>query len=190
MEAYSKLYQGLQGMYNVNDEFTLHLRMLCTLAVLPPNDLANGFDKVCDEIRNDFGHEADDLLDYFEDTYVGWFRHNAPRRNPRFPIALWNMFHRADQELPRTNSSIEGWHRSFQGHLLPCHQSFWKFLGILKKEKVYVRASILQDQGGHPAHDPRRRYADCNTKILRILDDYPNRPIINYLRSIAHNLAF
>ena len=40
--------------------------------------------------------------------YAGQFRWNAARRPPVFPINLWNMFHRTDAELPRTNNSIEG----------------------------------------------------------------------------------
>lgn len=100
------------------------------------------------------------------------------------------MYIQTDQELQRTNNSVEGWHRSFQGHLSSCHPNFWKFINVLKKEESYVRASILQHQGGHPVPAQRRRYADCNERIMRILDDYPNRQILDYLRSIAHNLAF
>ena len=104
---------GLQHLYNMNQEFAINLRMLCALAFIPPPEVTNGFDTVRGLIRNNFRDEADDVLDYFEDTYVGRFRHNAPRRNPRFSIEFWNMFNRADQELPRANNSIEGWHRSF-----------------------------------------------------------------------------
>ena len=115
---------GLQHLYNMNQEFAINLRMLCALAFIPPPEITNGFDTVCGLIRNNFRDEADDVLDYFEDTYVGRFRHNAPRRNPYFSIEFWNMFNRTDQELPRTNNSVEGWHRSFQGHLSSCHPNF------------------------------------------------------------------
>ena len=90
--------------------------MVCALAFVPYNDVINSFVTLCQEIRNNFNADADDLLEYFEDTYIGRFRQNAPRRNPLFNINLWNI-HRTDQELPRTNNSVEGWHRSFQGHL-------------------------------------------------------------------------
>ena len=99
---------GLQHLYNMNQEFAINLRMLCALIFIPPPEVTNGFDTVCGLIRNNFRDEADDELDYFEDTYVGRFRHNAPRRNPRFSIEFWNMFNRTDQELPRTNNSVEG----------------------------------------------------------------------------------
>ena len=95
-------------------------------------------------------------------------------------INLWNTFNRTDQELPRTNNSIEGWHQNFQGHLSACHPNFWKFINVLKKEEAYVRVSILQHQGGQPV----------KPKFLRIIDDYPNRQLLDYLRNIAQNIAF
>ena len=43
------------------------------------------------------------------------------------------MFHRSDEELPRTNNSVKGWHRLFQCSLSACHPTFWEFLDLLKK---------------------------------------------------------
>ena len=42
---------------------------------------------------------------------------------------------------------------------------------------------MFQNQAGHALEPQRRRYADCNARILRIVKDYPN-----YLQHIAHNL--
>ena len=105
---------------------------------------------------------------------------NAPRSDPLLFINLWNMFNRTDQELSWTNNRIEGWHQNLQGHLSACRPNFWKFINVLKKEKAYVRVSILQHQGGHLVQ----------SKILRIIDDYPDRQLLDYLRNIAQNIAF
>ena len=53
------------------------------------------------------------------------------------------MYHRTDEELPRTNNSVAGWHRSFQRHVSACHPNFWKFLEMLKKEETVVRVNII-----------------------------------------------
>ena len=42
---------------------------------------------------------------------------DSPRANPLFSIQLWNMFHRTNAEMPRTNNHIEGWHLRFQGNM-------------------------------------------------------------------------
>ena len=84
------------------------------------------------------------------------------------------MFHHTDDELPRTNNAVEGWNRGFQGHISACAPVFWKFLEVLKKEKIVVRMRILLNEGGHQPPPQRRRYVDCNQPILRIVDDFPN----------------
>ena len=119
---------GLQDRYNNDEVFALNLRMISAIAFAPPDDVIESFDILTDELRRQFGDALEDLLQYFEDTYIGRFRRNLPRRAPMDAIEVWNMFHRTDDELPRTNNSVEGWHRSFQCSLSACHPTFWKFL--------------------------------------------------------------
>ena len=131
-----------------------------------------------------FAQEVDDLLDYFEDNYIGRFRHNAPRREPTFKIELWNMFHRSDQELPRTNNAVEGWHRGFQSHVSAYQPTFWNFINILQNEESLVRAAIIQIQGGHQPPPQRTAFVSCESWMIIQIDR------MEYLRSIAHNIAF
>ena len=69
------------------------------------------------------------------------FRDNALRRNPLFSIGSWNTFNRTDEELPRANDNIVGWHESIQGNLSSCHPNFWKIFGNVKKEVTFVCSS-------------------------------------------------
>ena len=128
----------LSQRYNQEEEFALHIRMLPVLAFLPAGYVIEGFGELVDTIRVLYDEVADDLLHRFEDTYIGRYRRNAPRRPPLFAINLWNMFNRTDDESP----------------------------------------------------PPRQRYLDSSRRILRILDDYPNRKSLQFLRVIAHNLIF
>ena len=183
-------HMGLSQRYNQEEEFALHIRMLQVLAFLPADDVIEGFEELVDTIRVLYDDVADDLLQYFEDTYIGRYRRNAPRCPPLFAINLWNMFNRIDDKLPRTNNSVEGWHRSFQGHASACHSVFWKFLSVVQKEENMIRISIVQHLVGHPTPPPRQRYLDSNRRIIRILNDYLNLQRLQYLRAIAHNLTF
>ena len=100
---------GLQQRYNDHQEFSLPLRMLCALAFLPPDHIVQRFEDLTDHIRINYQGEVDNLLEYSEGTYFGHHRRNAPRHTAMFPVVLWNMFHRTDEEIPRTNNSVEGW---------------------------------------------------------------------------------
>lgn len=163
--------------------------MSCSLAFLTPGDVMNWFDVLCQEISNNSYADFNALLYYFEYTYIGWFRHNAPHCNLIFDTEICNMHNRTGQESLWTNDNIEGWYWSFQGHLPSCHPNLWKFVKILKKEEACIRASILLHQDGYPLPAQRRRDANCKVRILRIVDDYPNQQLIDYLCSIAY-LAF
>ena len=92
--------------------------------------------------------------------------------------------------MPRTNNHIEGWHRRFQPLCVSYHPAFWKFIQLLKQEHSLNRMGLLQAAGGHSPPAQRRMYVDCNERIFAILDDYPNRDTIRYLRNIAHNIGF
>ena len=102
--------------------------MLCALAFLLPNDIVQGFEDLVDLIKANHNNNVEDLLEYFEENYISRYRRNAPQHIAITLIELWIMFNRTDEELPRTNNSVEGWHRSFQGHptscLTSCHPVF------------------------------------------------------------------
>ena len=166
------------------------LLMIPALAFIPPNDIVDAFKRLTDLIRNQYGDATDGVLDYFEDTYIGRFRRNAARATPNFPIQMWNMFHRTHEELPRTNNHIEGWHRKFQSICMCYHPTIWKFINLLKKEQTLNRVDMVQAEAGHPPPAQQHRYVDCNQRIIAIVDDYPNRDNMRYLRGIAHNLGF
>ena len=82
-----------------------------------------------------------------------------------------------------------GCHNSFQVNVSPTHPTFWKFLDIVLREERIFRVRMLQDQAGHTPKPQRRRSADCNARILRIVDYYQNRQVTDYLRHIVHNLS-
>ena len=80
---------------------------------MPPGNVIAGFEELPDLIRDTYHGEMDDLLDYFEETYIGPYRRNAKRRPPLFALDFWNMFHRTFDELSRPNNHVEGWRWRF-----------------------------------------------------------------------------
>ena len=106
-----------------------------------------------------------------------------PRGPLLFPIELWNMLDLITEELPRANNNIEVLHNGFRANVSFTHPMFRSFLDVLLREERIIWVRMLQNQAGHALEPQRRRYADCNARILRIVKDYPN-----YLQQIAHNL--
>jgi len=102
---------GLQQCYNNDDEFTNTLRMLAALAFVPPQNVIEAFEELCNHITNLHNDDVNEIIwkiNKYIYKYIGRFRGNGTRRAPTFTVTLWNMFHRTFDELPRTSNSIEG----------------------------------------------------------------------------------
>ena len=60
---------------------------------------------------------------------------------------------------------------------------------MIKNEEDLSRVTLIHVQQGRAAPRPHPVYAAVNERIGTVVRDYPNRGILDYLRSIAHNIA-
>ena len=141
------------NLVTVTYDFCFSLRAPNKVWLVPLMNLVN--------IWNQYDGDADEVLDYFEDTYIGHFRTNAPRRPHLFPMKLWNRFHRTAEELPRTNNNIEAWHNSFQANVSSIHPTFRKFLDVLLSEERNVWEECFKTK-----QDMHQNHNDADTLIL------------------------
>ncbi|XP_029344148.1 uncharacterized protein LOC115033845 [Acyrthosiphon pisum] len=95
------------------------------------------------------------------------------RRAPLFSIKIWNCYSMLDDNIPRTNNSVEGWHNSFNSMLSAHHPSIWTFITALKKEESLNRFKIEQYTAGFEP-PKKKKYKDSTIKLKKICDDYKN----------------
>ncbi|XP_035231949.1 uncharacterized protein LOC118203773 [Stegodyphus dumicola] len=158
---------GLQSKYDPN--FVLEISQLAALAFVPTSDV------------------IEPIINYFEDTWIGRFTRRGQRRRPVFDISLWNCYDAVKDKVPRTNNAVEGWHRRFNELMNGCHPTIWKFIDCLKKEQNLNSIKIEQYIAGHHPPVSRKVYRDTSLRIQKIVNDYNDRPILDYLRGIAYN---
>lgn len=175
---------GFQERYQDDAEFAMSVRMVAALAFVPLADTVQVFEELQEFTEDD---EMIQLLDYFEDNYIGRRRRRG-RGNPLFVREVWSVHSRVQNELPRTNNSVEGWHRKMQAAVAAHHPNIWRFLTVLQREQSFLNVKISQQLGGHPVEPPRKKYRDCNARIMNIVNDFVNREHLDYLRAIAHNI--
>ena len=96
--------EGMLQLYMNDEEFRTNIRMISTLSFVPIADTIQAFDA----LSNHAGNQEQVILDYFESN-IGELRRGR-RLAPRFPHTMWNMSLRVQNELPRTNNDLEGWH--------------------------------------------------------------------------------
>ena len=59
-------------------------------------------------MAGEFPLDAQEVIDCFEDTYIGRLRPGGHRRAPLFDLALWNTYNQTTGDRPRTNNAVEG----------------------------------------------------------------------------------
>ena len=96
--------EGMLQLYMNDEQFRTNIRMISALSFVPIADTIQAFDA----LSNHAGNQEQVILDYFESN-IGELRRGR-RLVPRFPHTMWNMSLRVQNELPRTNNDLEGWH--------------------------------------------------------------------------------
>ena len=95
-----------------SSEFRLAFKYLKALPFVPIKDIIVAFKEICSAVPDSFVP----ILSYFEEHYIGKIENEKKklRRVPFFPIPLWNVYNRVIAGLPRTNNSVEAWHKAFE----------------------------------------------------------------------------
>lgn len=160
--------------------------MLPALAYVPVDDVVGAFETLSDVLPA----EAQSIVDYFEDTWIGRINRRGQRRPPTFAVESWNCYVAAVDGLAKTNNAVEGWHRAFMEVVRAHHPCIFKFISALKKEQSLNETKIQQYIAGEVGAPGRRRYRDCAQRIQTIVNDYENRDVLDYLRGLAQNYNF
>ena len=62
----------------------------------------------------------------------------------RYPIVQWNNFDRVNNDFPRTQNNIEGWHHRWNRKCGEAHPNIWKFLHVMREEQAVTEGYIHQ----------------------------------------------
>ncbi|KAL7078050.1 hypothetical protein ACQ4LE_002649 [Meloidogyne hapla] len=175
--------ENLLNQYNNSPEFSIHCKMIVSLAFIPQQDLIEALTI----LENYLPMELEPILSYFTNTYIGRIRNNGVRAPPIFVPSSWNVYTRTINNEDKTNNFCEAFHRKVQLQLGVSHPTIWKFLDELKKVVKMCDAQYEQFVAGHQATRKRRKYEEADERILNIVNRYEIGTVIEYLRGISHN---
>lgn len=179
---------GLKKRYDSDPEFAIKIRMLSALAFVPTSQVVKYFEQLCDQ--DILPPEAQPVLDYFEDTWIGRPVRNHRRRPPYFSHHIWNCFDAVQQGLPKTNNSIEGWHRGFQSQISAEHPNIWKFISAIKKEQSLNELKIEHFNSGR-TYLTGKKYKLSAETLLRVVNSFEESiNLEDYLRGVANNFNY
>lgn len=176
--------KGLTGLYRDDETIRSFSKMLLALAYVPPSDVAAAFDELSEQAPR----ELQPVYDYWEDNYIGRQRRNR-RSAPLFGIPLWNVHDRIGSDLPRTNNSVEGWHRAFQQTLGCHHPTIYKLMEQLRAEQDFVEQKIQRHVDGFRAQpSTKSKYVQLSRRLQAVTATYSSVPLLHFLGGISHNI--
>lgn len=174
---------GLRQAYNNDTDFALQCRMIISLAFVPQLHLETALTS----LREELTAALQPMLEWFETNYIGVLTRSGNRRPPLFGYDIWNVYDRTRQNFERTNNHAEAANKRIQCELGMLHPTIWKFIdGLRKVQKsrdIYYESLVA----GRSPPRKLKKYRDADERILKIVEDFYNRNIIDYLRGLAHN---
>jgi len=69
--------------------------------------------------------------------------------------------------LPKTNNSVEGWHRAFSSLLGASHPTTWRLIDVIKKEQGLTEMKINQLIAGQEQVAKKKKYTKTTTWIKK-----------------------
>ncbi|KAK2159755.1 hypothetical protein LSH36_147g09031 [Paralvinella palmiformis] len=163
------------------DKRTVILYMnIDALAFLPFEDIPAGMTY----LRDNTPDGADELLSYFDRTYVtGSYRRVQPghgqigirvkRIPPLYPPAVWNVNEATLASEPRTNNQCEGWNNRFTHLIGYSHPTIWILIEAIQKKDCFIRTQISEDLiGNPPTKRVRRKQKTLLACLLTLCEDH------------------
>ena len=109
-------------------------------------------------------------------------RGRTRRENPLYPVSFWNLKERVDEDLPRTNIAVEGFHSALRSSITCKHPNIWKLIAAPKKEEELQQTKIIQvNRGDAPA---RKIYKSIDRQLKTLVNTYNNSNKISFLDKI------
>ena len=105
------------------------------------------------------------------------------------PIQFWNAYDRTIMNLPRSNNSIERWHNAFAKRVAIVHPSVTKLAEKIRCEQSEFEMDIAQIRQGQEPKAKKVQYQKLDERIKRLVDDYFNGELGEYLNGLATNMS-
>jgi hypothetical protein len=113
----------------------------------------------------------------------------AGRKKSLFSMELWNVYDRVSTNLPRSNNSIEGWHNAFATRVSIAHPTITKLTDKIRREQSKFEIDIAQIRQGQEPKPKKASYRKLDERIKRLVDDYSNVDLGEYLKGLAANVS-
>ena len=181
---------GMVRLYTNDDYFRTLIKSFSALAFVTPQQIPDAFESLANELIENFGDDEmnNSFLEYFMKTWVG---RRVPRRNPLYPIDMWNCQDISLEGLPRTTNSVESWHHAFASIFSSHHPNPYKVMEKLLKEQTRSDFICTRLENGQTVNlYSRIEYRKANERLLNVIRDFGNRNLGDFLQTCSYYIHY
>jgi hypothetical protein len=102
---------------------------------------------------------------------------------------LWSVYDSVELGIPRTQNTIEAWHRRWETLVGQAHVGVYTIIEEFQKEQHQVELQVEKILNGEQRPKQKKITIEREKKIMTVFDDRENRSVMNFLRGIAHNIS-
>lgn len=186
---------GQVESYKQDAVFRHFCGMMDGLAFLPVDKVQEGMDF----LRTVVPANANDLLDYFDATYVSGrmqaqagdgLRLNLQRNPPKFPPHIWNVHEPTITGESRTNNACEGWNNAIRAVIGHAHPALCKLVKGLQTDAQRNHILLLQAETGLHQERVHRKRDQLQRRLHNLCSDYRANVLTleQFMRSIGHTV--
>jgi len=112
------------------------------------------------------------------------------RTKPHFSVKLWNVYDLVVGDLPRSNNSIDGWHRVFSTRVSIKHPTVTKLAKCIIREQIKFEMNIERIRVEQEPKPKKKIYATLDSRLKQIVASYNFESINDYLARVAANVNY
>ena len=168
---------GLRTEYVANGRFRNDIRLLVSIAFVPPSFIVSTFD----ELRPTLSENARLVADYVEATYIRGNTNGALVFHPQF----WSVYRRTLESQSRTNNAVEGLNNRLRNLVGRYKPGFWILIEKLQEEDRTTTAKINKS---YASNSTDTADADSSTQdsLKKIVERYDQMTTFEYLKHISN----
>ena len=120
---------------------------------------------------------------------IGVMRGRTRRENSLYSVSFRNVKKRVDEDLPRTNNAVEGFHSALRSSITCKHPNIQKLIAALKNEEELQQTKIIKVNRAD-ASARKKIYKSIYLQLKTLVNTYDNSNKISFLDDIAKILTF
>ena len=181
---------GLTRRYGTDETFSSAIRHIPCLAFLETSEIPDAFN----EIISLLPVECNNIIRWFDKYYANGMIQERRRndeiviRRPLFPPEMWSVCDINIFPLPRTQNSVESWHRRRQC-LLDRNSGIFSLINTIQKEQAAVEITLEKFANGEPPKKQVKKDRLKEERIQRIMRNRQEYNIIHFIQALSHNIT-